>query len=95
VDLSPSARSREFAERLTALLEERVLPAEAVFEEQLREAGDPHAHAPVMEEPKEEARRRGLWNLFHPDPAYGPGLSYVESAPLAEITGAARSGPRP
>jgi acyl-CoA dehydrogenase len=41
-----------------------------------------------MAELKQEARRRGLWNLFHLDPAYGPGLSCVEYAPLAEITGA-------
>jgi acyl-CoA dehydrogenase len=41
----------------------------------------------VMEELKEESRRRGLWNLFHPDPEYGPGLSYVEYAMLAEIMG--------
>jgi acyl-CoA dehydrogenase len=40
-----------------------------------------------MEELKEEARRRGLWNLFHPDPEHGPGLTYTEYAPLAEITG--------
>ncbi len=93
MDFLPSARSRDLAERLTAFLEERVLPAEAVFEEQLREAGDPHAHAPVMEELKDEARRRGLWNLFHPDPAYGPGLSYAEYAPLAEITGRSAIAP--
>jgi acyl-CoA dehydrogenase len=93
MDFLPSARSRDLAERLTAFLEERVLPAEAVFEEQLREAGDPHAHAPVMDELKDEARRRGLWNLFHPDPAYGPGLTYAEYAPLAEITGRSAIAP--
>jgi acyl-CoA dehydrogenase len=41
----------------------------------------------VMEELRDEARRRGLWNLFHPDPEYGPGLTYLEYAPLAEIMG--------
>src|SRR4051794_4987707 len=68
-------------------MDERVYPAEPVFEEQLLEDGDPHAHPPVLEELKEEARRRGLWNLFPPDPEYGPGLTYAEYAPLAEITG--------
>lgn len=34
-----------------------------------------------------EARQRGLWNLFHPDPRWGPGLSNLEYAPLAEMLG--------
>ncbi len=46
-----------------------------------------------MEELKAEARERGLWNLFHPDPEYGLGLSNVEYAPLAEITGRSHIGP--
>jgi acyl-CoA dehydrogenase len=41
----------------------------------------------VLEELKAEARDRGLWNLFHPDPELGAGLRYVEYAPLAEIMG--------
>ena len=40
-----------------------------------------------MEELKAQARERGLWNMFHPDPEYGPGLSNAEYAPLAEILG--------
>jgi acyl-CoA dehydrogenase len=87
MDFEPTARSREFAERLTAFMDERIRPAEAVYEEQLRESGDPHFEPPVMEELKAEARRRGLWNLFHPDPEHGPGLSNSEYAPLAEIMG--------
>jgi len=93
MDFEPTARSRDFQERLTAFMEERVHPAEAVYERQLRESGDPHFHPPVMEELKEEARRRGLWNLFHPDPAYGPGLTYAEYAPLAEISGRSHIAP--
>jgi acyl-CoA dehydrogenase len=87
MDFEPSDRCREFSERLQAFMDERVHPAEAVYEEQLREAGDPHAQPPVMEELKEEARARGLWNLFHPDPQYGAGLTNVDYAPLAEIMG--------
>jgi acyl-CoA dehydrogenase len=87
VDFEVSDRCRDFQERLAAFMDERVYPAEAVYEEQLREAGDPHAQPAVMEELKSEARRRGLWNLFHPDPRWGPGLSNVEYAPLAELLG--------
>jgi acyl-CoA dehydrogenase len=90
VDFAPTDRCRDFSERLQAFMDEHVLPAEPLYEAQIRESGDPHFHPPVMEELKEEARRRGLWNLFHPDPEFGPGLTYSEYAPLAEITG--RSG---
>src|SRR5690349_18477007 len=93
MDFEPSDRCKDFGERLTAFMAEHVYPAEAVFEEQLRAAGDPHAEPAVMEELKDEARRRGLWNLFHPDPSYGAGLRYVEYAPLAEIMGRSALGP--
>src|SRR5438270_10494994 len=87
MDFEPTDRSREFQERLAAFMEERVYPAEAVYEEQLRDAGDAHAQPPVMEELKAQARSLGLWNLFHPDPQWGPGLQNAEYAPLAEIMG--------
>jgi acyl-CoA dehydrogenase len=87
VDFALTDRCQDFSERLRAFMDEHVYPAEATFERQLQEGGDPHGHPPVLEELKEEARRRGLWNLFHPDPEYGPGLGYSEYAPLAEITG--------
>jgi acyl-CoA dehydrogenase len=87
MEFAPSDRARDFVERLTAFMDERVYPAEALYAEQLREGGSPHFHPPIMEELKDEARRRGLWNLFHPDPHYGAGLANVEYAPLAEITG--------
>jgi len=87
MDFESSDRSRDFQERLAAFMDERVYPAEAVYHRQLEEAGDPHAQPPVMEELKEEARDRGLWNMFHPDPRFGAGLTNVDYAPLAEILG--------
>ena len=71
MDFELTARCREFQERLTSFMEEQVYPAEAVYAEQMRASGDPHFHPPVLEELKAEARSRGLWNLFHPDPEYG------------------------
>jgi acyl-CoA dehydrogenase len=87
MDFEPSERGREFQQRLWDFMRERVEPAEQVYVDQLREAGDPHAQPPIMEELKEEARSRGLWNLFHPNPEWGPGLTNLEYAPLAEILG--------
>jgi acyl-CoA dehydrogenase len=93
MDWEPTDRCKDFAERLTDFMDERVLPAESVYARQLSESGDPHSQPPIMEELKDEARRRGLWNLFYPDPEYGPGLTNTEYAPLAEITGRSMIGP--
>jgi acyl-CoA dehydrogenase len=96
MNIEPTDRSLELQERLTAFMDERVYPAEVVHAEQVRASGDPHLHAPVMEELKVEARERGLWNLFHPHADVHPsvpGLSNVEYAPLAEIMGRSRLAP--
>jgi acyl-CoA dehydrogenase len=93
MDFEPSARARDLSERLRTFMDERVVPAEDVYEQQLLDGGDPHAHPPIMEELKEEARAQGLWNLFHPDPEFGPGLTNLEYAPLAELTGRSHIGP--
>lgn len=87
MDFELTDRCKDFQERLEAFMDERVYPAERVYAEQMEAAGDPHAHPPVIEELKDEARSRGLWNLFHPHEDWGPGLSNVEYAPLAEIMG--------
>ncbi|MDG4802089.1 acyl-CoA dehydrogenase family protein [Micromonospora sp. WMMD980] len=80
-------RTVELRQRLEAFLTECVLPAEAVHHEQVLAAGDPWARPPVMDELKAEARARGLWNLFLPDARYGAGLTNLQYAPLAELTG--------
>jgi acyl-CoA dehydrogenase len=87
MDFELSERCLDFRERLSAFMDERIYPSEELYEQQLREAGDPHAQPAIMEELKEEARERGLWNLFHPDPRFGAGLTNAEYAPLAEIMG--------
>jgi acyl-CoA dehydrogenase len=90
VNFELSDRAHEFRERLLAFMDEHVYPAEPVWAEQMREADTPHFHAPIMEELKEEARRRGLWNLFLPDAEHGAGLTNCDYAPLAEVMGRTR-----
>ncbi|MFJ1541805.1 acyl-CoA dehydrogenase family protein [Micromonospora chalcea] len=80
-------RTLELRERLEAFLTECVYPAEPVHHEQVLAAGDPWARPPVMAELKGQARERGLWNLFLPDARYGAGLTNLQYAPLAELTG--------
>src|ERR1700693_3691648 len=87
MDFEPSERCSEFKERLTAFMDEHIYPAEAVYQRQLRDAGDTQHQPPIMEELKTRAREAGLWNMFLPDATLGAGLSNSDYAPLAEILG--------
>jgi acyl-CoA dehydrogenase len=88
-----SDRCGDYQRRLISFMDEHVYPAEPIYEQQMHDAGDDHFQPPVLEELKTEAKRRGLWNLFHPNPEWGPGLTNVEYAPLAEIMGRSLIGP--
>ena len=91
MDFNLSAKTTEYATKLQAFMDAEVFPAESVYEHQraqLAASGKPHGVPAVVEELKVKARALGLWNLFLPhshDPHHG--LSVVEYATLAEITG--------
>lgn len=88
MDFAFTEKTEEWRSRLQAFMDERVFPAEAVFESQMSEvAHDPSFTPAILEELKADARGRGLWNMFLPDERWGAGLSVMEYAPLAEITG--------
>jgi len=95
MDFSPSAEARSYIQRLSAFMQEHVLPAEAEYCSQLQNLPDWRGwkQPPVMEALKAKARAAGLWNLFLPDGEYGAGLTNVEYAPLAEITGRSSIAP--
>ncbi|WP_280474866.1 acyl-CoA dehydrogenase family protein [Nocardia farcinica] len=82
-----SERTQQYRANLLDFMDSHIYPAEPIYDRQMRESGDPHFQPPILEELKDEARRRGLWNLFHPHPEWGPGLTNLEYAPLAEILG--------
>ncbi|MET7691199.1 acyl-CoA dehydrogenase [Streptomyces sp. NPDC005483] len=87
MDFAFDARTEELRAKLLAFMDEYVYPAEAVAEEQRARLASPWDTPAVVEELKAEARRQGLWNLFLPDSEYGAGLTNLQYAPLAEITG--------
>ncbi len=90
----PSPRSAELGERITAFLEEHILPAEPVFQRQIDE-GDRWNEPPVMTELKAKAKKEGLWNLFIPKSHDKDALSVLEYAPLCEIMGRSPIGAEP
>lgn len=76
----------DYLNRLSAFMRDQVRPAEPIAARQRTETG-PWDRPPVLTELKLEARRQGLWNLFLPHDARGAGLSNLQYAPLAELTG--------
>ncbi|MEU5060153.1 MULTISPECIES: acyl-CoA dehydrogenase family protein [unclassified Streptomyces] len=88
MDFALDARTEELRADLLDFMAGHVCPAEPVFAEQLGRLTDRWAwdSVPVLADLRAEARRRGLWNLFLPDD-HGAGLTNLQYAPLAEITG--------
>jgi hypothetical protein len=95
MDFSRSPKAQSYVRRLSAFMQEYVLPAEPEYCSQLQNIPDWRGwkQPPVMETLKAKARAAGLWNLFLPDREYGAGLTNVEYAPLAEITGRSSIAP--
>ncbi|PHX75493.1 MAG: acyl-CoA dehydrogenase [Actinobacteria bacterium] len=84
MEFTVDATTQELMGKLNLFMDECIYPAEAEL--------DAHApgnfnRPPSMEALKAEARKRGLWNLFLPHDARGAGLTNVQYAQLAEITG--------
>ena len=91
MDFGFDARTDGLRENLLDFMDSHIHPAEPLFHEQLEQLDDPWAWdaVPVLAELRSEARERGLWNLFLPGEG-GGGLTNLQYAPLAEISG--RSG---
>ncbi|MFB9904042.1 acyl-CoA dehydrogenase family protein [Allokutzneria oryzae] len=87
MDFATDELTRSYQARLTEFMDAHVYPAEAVHHEQLEAAPGSWQAPPVLAGLKAEARKAGLWNLFLPDSRYGAGLTNLQYAPLAEITG--------
>jgi acyl-CoA dehydrogenase len=85
MDFAFDERTEQLRDELLSFMDSHVYPAETVFEQQMDDV-PPWTTAPVVEDLKQEARSRGLWNLFLPGED-GAGLTNLQYAPLAEISG--------
>ena len=81
-----SDKAKDLRERLQAFMDEYIYPNEPVYFRQLNES-DRWKIIPLIEELKEKAKGKGLWNLFLPESEYGAGLTNYEYAPMCEIMG--------
>ena len=91
MDFGFDATTQGLRASLLDFMDTHVYPAEPVFRGQVARLGERWAwdSVPVLANLRAEAKRRGLWNVFLPG-ELGAGLTNLQYAPLAEITG--RSG---
>ncbi|WP_433310131.1 acyl-CoA dehydrogenase family protein [Micromonospora chersina] len=94
MDFALDPRTEGLRDNLLDFMDSQVHPAEQVFHEQLGQLDDRWAwdSVPVLAELRAAARKRGLWNLFLPG-EHGAGLTNLQYAPLAEITGRSHLAP--
>ncbi|MBF6434944.1 acyl-CoA dehydrogenase family protein [Nocardia cyriacigeorgica] len=99
--LSPSPRGAELAARVKEFIDTEITPVEAAYHAELAEAraaGTAWEPLPRMKQLQAKARAAGLWNLFLPaghGDGYaqrfgtdgGAGLTNIDYAPIAELTG--------
>ena len=87
MDFNYSEKSLDLQKKLHKFFEEHIYPNEQAYDLEIEESGN-SLHIPqILDKLKDLAKAEGLWNLFLPDIEYGAGLTNVEYAPLAEITG--------
>jgi acyl-CoA dehydrogenase len=82
-----SEHASKLLARIQGFQQERVFPAERIYEEQLKAMAHEFRVPPIFYELQAEAKADGLWNLFLPDSAHGAGLTNLEYAPMAEAMG--------
>lgn len=87
MDFNYSDHSLNLQEQMKSFFEKHIFPNEQAYEDEIINSGDPLHIPQILDELKELAKKEELWNLFLPDETYGSGLSNVDYAPLAELTG--------
>ena len=108
MDFSPSPRAADLTERVRSFIATEIEPVEPAYHRELAErrtrGEDVWSPLPVIAELQEKARAQGLWNLFLPrehageyaarfGTLGGEGLTNVDYAPIAELTGRSALAP--
>ena len=88
MDFAFDSVTTQWRDRLELFMDEHVYPNEVLFSTQVEEQADRWAwsRTPILSDLQARARQQGLWNLFMPGER-GAGLTNLQYAPLAEITG--------
>ncbi|MGZ3583621.1 MAG: acyl-CoA dehydrogenase family protein [Ktedonobacterales bacterium] len=87
MDFAYTPKSTHLRQQMSDFMDRYVYPNEQTYKDQIAASGNPFHHPEIVDELKAMAKAEGLWNLFLPNSDYGAGLTNLEYAPLAEITG--------
>jgi acyl-CoA dehydrogenase len=86
VEFTISEEGRLIEEQVVRFINQKIIPAERTYAEQVHSVADGD-DPPIMKKLRAEAKSLGLWNLFLPDPEWGPGVSNHDYSVLCEHTG--------
>jgi len=85
-ELRPEAQ--DLIARVKDFIEQDCTPSEHIFHDQIEEGENRwNSYPKVINELKDKAKSKGLWNLFLPESEFGAGLTNYEYAHLAEVMG--------
>lgn len=87
MDFQHSAKAQEYINRVKKFMREEIEPVEEDYLKELHSLENKWVILPIIEELKAKAKAQGLWNMFLPDEHLGAGLSTLEYASVAELTG--------
>lgn len=80
--------AKDLIARVKDFIEEECIPSEHIFHDQIQEGENRwNSYPEVINELKDKAKSKGLWNLFLPESEFGAGLTNYEYAHLAEVMG--------
>ena len=83
-ELRPEAQ--DLIARVKDFIEQDCIPSEHIFHDQIEEGENRwNSYPSVINELKDKAKSKGLWNLFLPESEFGAGLTNYEYAHLAEV----------
>ncbi len=96
MDFAYSPIAKSYLARVSSFMEKHVYEGDEIYERQHQAFGPGEGRwkvPPIIDELKEKAKAAGLWNMFHTNPKFGPGLSNADYAPVAELTGRSSIAP--
>ncbi|WP_430460821.1 acyl-CoA dehydrogenase family protein [Thalassolituus sp. LLYu03] len=87
MDFQHSPKAQDYIKRVKEFMKNEIEPVEEAYLRELHSLDNKWVVLPIIEELKAKAKAAGLWNMFLPDEHHGAGLSTLEYAAVAELTG--------